>query len=454
VDYSYEDSLLGTDFQLGCGACLSVCCWVLGLGYLISNMVTFMSAPYISAEFSIDEAKKALRNVPPSKQFPGGFIFRLWDKIWPGKKDGTDTIGPIYESDYGEYNLIKFVPSVLGDHKYYMCQLAHGAYARDPVHLPFFNDLVRVSGCGNFLNVKIWNHDEALEYLNSMRIVQPTGFLFHSGRVGSTLASNILALDNATLVYSEAQPIVEASFTWCRYCKQEERIDVLRTVVGLMGASETHQRLFFKMHPASAAEIELFRQAFPDTAFVYFHRDPVEVMMSQLKKKKPPKKNSYKPASSFGFEEAKRPPCLRPLDEVDNVLGLRNKNADATREEYCAVYLAVLNKQAIKHTERTFVGMPVAYDQHYFHKLMTVVYPHHFGVPIEADFLSRAKKLAGLYSKQRVHKSSGGLRNFTEDISSKHKGAWPELIQYSKQYLEVDYRKLLDIERSKTELYG
>ena len=74
-------------------------------------------------------------------------------------------------------------------------------------------------------------------------------------------------------------------------------------------------------------------KAFPDTPWIFIHRNPVEVMVSNLKTKK---------ASD----------CLRggPTKEIQTILSTDRAGAmAASDEDKCAAQLAVLCETAVKH---------------------------------------------------------------------------------------------------------
>jgi len=391
-------------------------------------------------------------------------------KILPKEKEGRRSGGgggggsarPVRPEDYGDLVLIKLTRGTKTANgngtsknlRFHMCRVAHGAYRRDPVHLPFFSDLLSISGCERPSNLEVWDRAQAEEYLASHRVVPPSGFIFHAGRVGSTLAANMLAVDPGALVYSEAQPIVEASYSYCRNCDMDYRVDLFRLVVGLMGVSPDADRLFFKLHPTSTPEVELFHRAFPETPYIYLHRDPVEVMMSMLKTEYPAGSNNYLPlrsqrASKGRPKPRKQPPCLRPLVEVHKALGFGASEGSkrSPREEYCGAYLREINLAAARHATGEEHGMPVNYDRNYVDKMKNIVIPKFFKVPQTDEYVKRVKEVSSVYSKQRGKKKQNG--KYEADIDKKQKEAWPYLREMSNKWVTPSYDKLVKIENMK-----
>jgi len=73
----------------------------------------------------------------------------------------------------------------------------------------------------------------------------PSGFVFHESRVGSTLTANLLASDPYNMVFSESDPPATI-LLHCDKCSRKKQIQLFRDVVYVMGASPIHKRYFFK----------------------------------------------------------------------------------------------------------------------------------------------------------------------------------------------------------------
>jgi hypothetical protein len=117
----------------------------------------------------------------------------------------------------------------------------------------------------------------------------PAGFIFHMSRCGSTLVSQMLAAVTDNVVVSEAGPIndvVQANIV--RPDLGETRqVEWLRWIVGALGqprgGGERHY--FVKLDSWHTRALPLFRAAFPAVPWVFLYRDPVEVLVSQLKRR-------------------------------------------------------------------------------------------------------------------------------------------------------------------------
>jgi hypothetical protein len=117
----------------------------------------------------------------------------------------------------------------------------------------------------------------------------PTGFIFHMSRCGSTLVSQMLAASARHIVISEAEPI--DTVVQARRARpdltEEEQIEMLRAAVGALGEmrSGDEQHVFVKLDSWHATALPLFRRAFPSTPWIFLYREPVEILVSQFRKR-------------------------------------------------------------------------------------------------------------------------------------------------------------------------
>jgi len=334
--------------------------------------------------------------------------------------------------------------------KFVMCRLAHDLYAERPSKMPFFKDLTEASHCEEKSNKRTFNWEEAEEYIANNRVVPLTGIVHHEARVGSTLIANILASNNEALVYSESQPLVSASTNFCKYCKIEDRIDLLQMTVNLMGVSDTHKYLFYKAHPVSITQIELFKQAFPDVPYIWMHRDPVEVMMSQLMKEIDPKseRNAHNYVNPKKKKDGKPPkvaPCLRNLAEARETLGLKNVQDSASREEYCAVYLYHICRYAADGMRDDEHGLAVNYSEDLSERFLNNILPNFFNVKLSSEQSKKALEVAQGYSKA----SRGRDGDFNGDEQQKQKRAWKYMKDMAAKYVDEVYHELMRMEEDK-----
>jgi len=108
--------------------------------------------------------------------------------------------------------------------------------------------------------------------------VRPDGFIFHMSRCGSTVISRSLAAAQSTLVLSEPAPLDEIVRT--------NRPDWLQWIVSALGQSRgpDQTRYLIKCDSWHIRKLSMFRAVFPDTPWIFVYRDPVEVLVSQLRR--------------------------------------------------------------------------------------------------------------------------------------------------------------------------
>ncbi|RFS15528.1 hypothetical protein [Emticicia sp. C21] len=127
-----------------------------------------------------------------------------------------------------------------------------------------------------------------VDFANKVPAIEPTAFIFHVSRCGSTLLAQLLSLDPQHIVISEA-PILDEVMREIFFSKfeiEEEEMNVLiRSVIKLLGKKRTgHEKhLFVKLDSWHIFYYEKLRILYPDTPFIFSYRRPDEVIRSQLK---------------------------------------------------------------------------------------------------------------------------------------------------------------------------
>ena len=126
-------------------------------------------------------------------------------------------------------------------------------------------------------------------WLRPRPAVAPAGFVFHMSRCGSTLLSQVLAAVPAHRVLSEAPPIdaalrgggsTDAPFD---EATRAEWLRVLLTAMTQPPPTESW-RLFGKFDSWHAQFMPLILRAFPGVPWVFLIRDPVQVLVSHMRR--------------------------------------------------------------------------------------------------------------------------------------------------------------------------
>ena len=200
---------------------------------------------------------------------------------------------------------------------------------------PFFSETV--DECLRLPFNLIFRHQTSMDTLRLRHEtkpgLQPTGFVFHMSRCGSTLVSQLLAALSSTIVISEAGPIDSILRTGLpvNEAANDLRVDWLRWLISALGQQRlaNQRHLFIKFDSWNILYFSLIRQAFPDVPWVFLYRDPVEVLVSQL---------AHRGAHTI-------PQAIKP-----ELFGMDIETATSlSSDDYCAKVLATICRAALKH---------------------------------------------------------------------------------------------------------
>lgn len=148
---------------------------------------------------------------------------------------------------------------------------------------PFFDDAVRSAFAQPYplLFRHVTPVDVLAEFADPVQLREPTGFIFHLSRCGSTLLAQMLASAVGNVVISEAS-VVRAMLRRTAGLAPADRATWLRGLISALGRprNETDERFFVKFEASQITELPLIRQAFPDVPWVFLYRDPVDVLVS------------------------------------------------------------------------------------------------------------------------------------------------------------------------------
>jgi len=297
-----------------------------------------------------------------------------------------------------------------------LCQFDITPYHRNPEKYPMAKDLIM-----HFCSERRRSNKLAsilAEDSTAGKQLQPTGFIFHESRVGSTLVANMLASVPTNLVYSE--PSVPAAVIHAcdnAGCSEETTVSLLRMAILAMGRSHVHDHFFIKFSSSLVVHMDLFLKAFPETPWVFIYRDPVEIMVSNFMRGKG------------------NGPCVRAKNKapeaVQAILGTDRKGASkVSDEEYCAAHLTMLCQAALEQMQAEgSKGQAVAYEA-LVADMMHVVIPGHFGVSMNKEETARMTEQSELYSKAR-----SGETAFEGDVEEKHEQATSAMEKAAEKYL-------------------
>ena len=245
--------------------------------------------------------------------------------------------------------------------------------------------------------------------------LEPTGFIFHMSRSGSTLMSRMLTAIPTNVVISEARPInatLRAQFNSSEVT-DDRRIAWLRWMVSALAQRwrGEEQHFFIKFDAWNALDLPLIRQAFPDVPWVFLYRDPVEVMVSQ-----------------FNQRGAHMIPGVLPL----GLFGMDIQTATSlSPEEYCAKVLAMICKAALQHSRQG--GRLINYRQ--LPEVMPESLLQFFGLHCSDGELDAVRAAA-------KHDAKNPLAAFQNDSQKKRESATKAIREAADEWLYPVYEEL------------
>lgn len=183
---------------------------------------------------------------------------------------------------------------------------------------PFFDETI--SACRSLpenghLKRSMSSTDMLVDWAKAIDVIEPTAFIFHISRCGSTLISQMLGLQPSNIVLSEV-PFFDDLL---RYGKLHNCmpgiLPQLNAAIGLYGAkhNENHQRLFIKTDSWHIHFYKELRALYPTVPFFLLYRKPDEVIRSQQKKRGMQAIPNLLEAAIFGFDKDNI--STMPLDE-------------------------------------------------------------------------------------------------------------------------------------------
>lgn len=303
------------------------------------------------------------------------------------------------------------------------------------------------SNCKKRDNQKIGKLNDILVEAEKKTIIQPSGFVFHESRVGSTLIANMLASNPKNLVFSES-PTITTPIAKCAKCTEEQSYELFRKVMKLMGVTSYHTNLYFKFQTNVNKWFDFILNEYPQSGFIYVFRDPVEVMMSQFAHGVQGRPGSALCVRHRG--KANDRPIVKLLNDVTG-----KSEKFLSNPEYCAGFLAfhnnlaldALSKYAYRESSngKELRGMSVNYNN-LPGILPKLVIQHVFKQKVSEEWLVAMTKEQTYYSKskggtdkgfksdnaQKLKKSTEEIRDASDAIL---KGVTDELDKLGKQHI-------------------
>ncbi len=251
--------------------------------------------------------------------------------------------------------------------------------------------------------------------------LKPAGFIFHLSRCGSTLITQMLASLPQSVVLSEAGVLDRMLRSRERAPESSivQRVEWLQWLVSALGQRRTglERRLFIKFDPRNIADLPLVRLAFPDVPWIFVYRNPVEVMVSNIRAASPLVTRGILGPDFLNFD-------------TSLVTGMED-------DEYAARVLGIIAETAARHAVNA-QGKLIEYRQ-----LPEIVWGdlgRHFGLdftPEDAERLKQVSTLDAKHPKQR----------FESDTEAKNREASERMRMLAEQWIAPHYAKLEEIRR-------
>jgi hypothetical protein len=281
---------------------------------------------------------------------------------------------------------------------------------------PFFQQTVERARRENRAEI-FTEFDVLLQLEKELESVQPTGFIFHSSRCGSTLVANACRAATDSIVLSEANAIdalIARFITDADNPVKESLYSVfLRGVVHALAQRRTgnERHLFIKFACCSFAQLERIKRIWSNVPWLFLYRDPVETIVSNMRDV---------------------PPWLIDNDRrvLSSIIG---DTAEMSLEELCARTIGSLYSTAYKLANDN--SMLLNYNQLSVPVIGRVL--NFFNVTLSNEELETIARTSEVYSKE-----VSGTRAFVADVDAKQKLASNTAREMSERWAAEPYRLL------------
>lgn len=258
-------------------------------------------------------------------------------------------------------------------------------------------------------------------WLDERPHLKPSGLIFHMSRCGSTLVSQMLAQLDSNIVVSEASPIdaVVQAHHWQPDLDPARQSRWLGAMVGALGQKRNgdERRYFIKLDCWHTLALPLFRRAFPDVPWIFMYRDPIEVLVSQVRM----------PGAQ-----------MVPLGIGPDLYGLERSYGPGTAEDYYGRVLAKVCEPVLHHYGEGG-GLLINYRQ-LPDAFFTRILPH-FGMECSESERTAMSEAAGYDAK------APGFP-FSPDSEAKQKRASPAAHAATQQWLSALYNQLESLRKA------
>jgi hypothetical protein len=281
---------------------------------------------------------------------------------------------------------------------------------------PFFNDTISATlwQPGRLLFRHRTPIEALLEWQAEQPGLEPTGFVYHMSRCGSTLVSRMLATVTRNVVISEPDP-VDTLVRLLPFGRNEDRrVALLRALISALGQTRTgaESQLFVKLDCWLTSDLPLIRRAFPTVPWIFVYRNPIEVLVSQLNQRGVHTIPSLIPPSTFGIDDS-LVPAMPP-------------------EEYCARVLGSICSSAVRGLE---CGGGLLLDYSQLPDAVWSTLPKHFRIQVTGEERNHMRLSTWLDAKNPIVP-------FEDDRAAKHRAASDLAMSMAERWIGPHYARL------------
>lgn len=238
---------------------------------------------------------------------------------------------------------------------------------------PFFDETISICRRAGFRSYKSVSSIEVLpQWSTGIERVQPSAFIFHVSRCGSTLASQMLAQDRTNIVLSEV-PFFDSILRAGNSIPYQMLLDA---VAFYSPVKNYRKRLFIKTDSWHIFFYKQIRELYPQTPFILLYRRPDEVVRSQQKRRGMHAIPGVIEPTLFGFEHD-----VRVMNQ-DVYLG-------EVLDKYFQAFIQVLNQDAL--------AIPINYNEGPVAMVEKIA--HITNTPISDEEMEKIKSRAKYHAK-------------------------------------------------------
>lgn len=187
-----------------------------------------------------------------------------------------------------ERPLANWIPyKLVRENRQWICKWLYTDHV--PFSDPFFDETILKCKSHPY-NSRVFSCVSALANLpafaESLPSVEPTAFIFHISRCGSTMLSQMLSLDPDTISLAEV-PVIDRLLRLLHNEEENEEVakEAIKAAIALHGQKRkgTEKHLFVKLDSWHIFFYELLRELYPHVPCIFLYRSPDEVLRSHQK---------------------------------------------------------------------------------------------------------------------------------------------------------------------------